>query len=85
MTINTDKMRRDLRQCGNEVDKEIDQYYDGLVQKLMKQKQQTKQQLHDTLLNTNRESNNNAAGRNGVYTRRSIQHEGIERCTREEF
>ena len=46
---NTDKMGKDLKQRGSEVDKEIDQYYDGLVQKLMEQKQQTKQQLHDTL------------------------------------
>ena len=49
---NTDKMRKDLRQHGDEVDKEIDQYYDILVQQLMKQKKQIKQQLHDTLSQT---------------------------------
>ena len=46
---NTDKMRKDLRQHGNEVDREIDQYYESLVQKLMKEKKQIKQQLHGTL------------------------------------
>ena len=46
---NIDKMRKSIRQCGDEVDKEIDQYYDELVRKLMEQKQQTKQQLHDTV------------------------------------
>ena len=49
---NTDKMRKDFRQHGNEVDKKIDQYYDSLVQKLAEQKQQIKQQLHDTLSQT---------------------------------
>ena len=44
---NIDKMRKSIRQRGNEVDKEIDQYYNELVRKLKEQKQQTKQQLHE--------------------------------------
>lgn len=51
---NTDKMRKDFRQRGDELDKEIDQYYDSLVQQLMKQKKELKQQLHDTLSQTDK-------------------------------
>ena len=43
------KMKKKIRQQGDEVDKKIDQYYDELVQKLMKQKEQLKQQAHDAV------------------------------------
>ena len=46
---NIDKMRKSIKQRGDEVDREIDQYYDELVRKLMEQKQQIKQQLHKTV------------------------------------
>ena len=46
---NIDKMKKKIRQQGDEVDKKIDQYYDKLVQKLMKQKEQVKQQAHDAV------------------------------------
>ena len=46
---NIDKMKKKIRQQGDEVDKKIDQYYDELVQKLMKQKEQVKQQAHDAV------------------------------------
>ena len=46
---NIDKMKKGVRQQGNEVDKKIDQHYNELVQKLMKQKEQLKQQAHDAM------------------------------------
>ena len=46
---NIDKIKKKIRQQGDEVDKKIDQYYDELVQKLMKQKEQLKQQVHDAV------------------------------------
>ena len=46
---NIDKMRKSIKQRGDEVDKEIDQYYDELFRKLMEQKQQMKQQLYETV------------------------------------
>ena len=46
---NIDKMKKKIRQQGDEVDKKIDQHYNELVQKLMKQKEQVKQQAHDAV------------------------------------
>ena len=46
---NIEKMRKKIRQQGDEVNKNIDQYYDGVIQKLMEQKEQLKQQVHDTV------------------------------------
>ena len=46
---NIDKMKKKVRQQGEEVDKKIDQHYNKLVQKLMKQKEQLKQQAHDVV------------------------------------
>ena len=46
---NIDKMKKKIRQQGDEVDKKIDQHYIELVQKLMKQKEQVKQQAHDAV------------------------------------
>ena len=46
---NIDKMKKKIRQQGDEVDKKIDQHYNELVQKLMKQKEQVKQQVHDAV------------------------------------
>ena len=46
---NIDKMMKNIRQQGEEVDKKIDQHYNELVQKLMKQKEQLKQQAHDAV------------------------------------
>ena len=47
---NIDKMKKKIRQQGDEVGKKIDQHYNELVQKLMKQKEQVKQQEHDAVL-----------------------------------
>ena len=44
-----EKMRKKIRQQGDEVNKKIDQHYDGVIQKLMEQKEQLKQQVHDTV------------------------------------
>ena len=46
---NIDKMKKKIRQQGDEVDKKIDQHYNELVQKLMKQKEKVKQQAHDAV------------------------------------
>ena len=46
---NINKMKKKIRQQGDEVNKKINQYYDELVQKLMKQKEQVKQQAHDAV------------------------------------
>ena len=46
---NIEKMRKKIRQQGDEVNKKIDQHYDGVIQKLMAQKEQLKQQVHDTV------------------------------------
>ena len=46
---NIDKMKKKIRQQGDEVDNKIDQHYNELVQKLMKQKEQVKQQAHDAV------------------------------------
>ena len=46
---NIEKMRKKIRQQGDEVNKKIDQCYDGVIQKLMEQKEQLKQQVHDTV------------------------------------
>ena len=46
---NIEKMRKKIRQQGDEVNKKIDQHYDGVIQKLMEQKEQLKQQVHDTV------------------------------------
>ena len=44
---NIEKMKKKIRQQGDEVNKKIDQHYDGVIQKLMEQKEQLKQQVHD--------------------------------------
>ena len=46
---NIEKMRKKIRQQGDEVNKKIDQHYDGVIQKLMEQREQLKQQVHDTV------------------------------------
>ena len=46
---NIEKMRKKIRQQGNEVNKKIDQHYDGVIQKLMEQKEQLKQQVRGTV------------------------------------
>ena len=46
---NIEKMRKKIRQQGDEVNKKIDQHYDGMIQKLIEQKEQLKQQVHDTV------------------------------------
>ena len=46
---NINKMRKKIRQQGDEVDKKIDQYYQELVQKLIKQKEQLKLEAHDAV------------------------------------
>ena len=46
---NIDKMKKEVRRQGEEVDKKIDQHYNELVQKLMNQKEQLKQQAHDAV------------------------------------
>ena len=46
---NFGKMKKKIRQQGDEVDKKIDQHYNELVQKLMKQKEQLKQQVHNAV------------------------------------
>jgi len=46
---NIDKMRKKIRQQGDEVNKEIDQYYDRVVHKLMEQKEELKKQVDDTV------------------------------------
>ena len=44
---NIEKMRKKIRQQGDEVNEEIDQHYDGVIQKLMEQKEQLKQHVYD--------------------------------------
>ena len=44
-----EKMRKKIRQQGDEVNKKIDQHYGGVIQKLMEQKEQLKQQVRDTV------------------------------------
>ena len=44
-----EKMRKKIRQQGDEVNKKIDLHYDGVIEKLMQQKEQLKQQVHDTV------------------------------------
>ena len=46
---NIEKMRKKIRQQGDEVNKKIDQHFDLVFQKLMEQKEQLKQQVHDTV------------------------------------
>ena len=46
---NIDKMKKEIRRQGDEVDKKIDQHYNELVHKLMKQKEQVKQQAYDAV------------------------------------
>ena len=46
---NIEKIRKEIMQQGDEVNKKIDQHYDGAIQKLMEQKEQLKQQVHDTV------------------------------------
>ena len=46
---NIDKMRKKIRQQGDEVNKKIDQRFNELVQKLIKQKEQLKQQACDAV------------------------------------
>jgi len=46
---NIDKMRKKIRQQGDEVNKKIDQHYDKVIHKLMEQKEELKQQVHDTV------------------------------------
>ena len=43
---NIEKMRKKIRQQGDEVNKKIDQHYDGVIQKLIEQKEQLKRQVH---------------------------------------
>jgi len=44
-----DKVRKKIRQQGEELNKKIDQHYDRVVHKLMEQKEELKQQVHDTV------------------------------------
>ena len=44
-----EKMRKKIRQQGDEVNGKIDQHYDRVIQKLMEQKEQLKQQVRDTV------------------------------------
>ena len=54
-TRNTiDKVKKTVRQQGDEVNKKIDQYYDKMVQKLMEQKEQLKRQVRDVVLQNER-------------------------------
>ena len=46
---NIEKMRKKIRQQGDEVNGKIDQHYDAVIQKLMEQKEQLKQQVHHTV------------------------------------
>ena len=46
---NIEKMRKKIRQQGDEVNGKIDQHYDRVIQKLMKQKEQLKQQVRHTV------------------------------------
>ena len=46
---NIEKMRKKIRQRGDEVNMKIDQHYDRVVQKLMEQKEKLKQQVCDTV------------------------------------
>ena len=46
---NIDKMKKKVRQQGDEVVKKIGQLYNELIQKLMKQKEELKQQAHDAV------------------------------------
>ena len=46
---NIEKMRKMIRQQGDEVNMKIDQHYDRVVQKLMEQKEELKQQVCDTV------------------------------------
>ena len=46
---NIEKMKKESRRRGEEVDTKIDRYYDKLLQKLMKQKDEVKQQAHDAI------------------------------------
>ena len=46
---NIEKMRKKIRQQGDEMNKKIDQHYDGVIQKLMEQKEQLKQQVRGTV------------------------------------
>ena len=46
---NIEKMRKKIREQGDEINKEIDLYYDEMVQKLIEQKEQLKEQVHDTV------------------------------------
>ena len=47
---NIEKMKKKIRQQGDEVNKKIDQHYDEVFQKLMEQKEQLKQQVRGTVL-----------------------------------
>ena len=44
---NIEKMRKKIRQQGDEVNVKIDQHYDSVVQKLMEQREELKQQVYD--------------------------------------
>ena len=46
---NIEKMRKKIRQQGDEVNGKIDQHYDRVIQKLMEQKEQLKQQVRHTV------------------------------------
>ena len=43
------KMRKKIRQQGNEINMKIDQHYDRVFQKLMEQREELKQQVRDTV------------------------------------
>jgi len=46
---NIDKMMKDIKEQGDEVNKQIEEHYDELIQKLMKQKDQMKEKVHETI------------------------------------
>ena len=47
---NIHKMKKKIRQHGDEVIEKIDQHYDRVIQKLMEQKEQLKKQVHYTVI-----------------------------------
>ena len=42
---NLDKMVKEIKKCGNKVEKDIDHHYNEMIQKLIKQKEEVKQNL----------------------------------------
>ena len=95
VTTPVDEMIRDLseahdnidkiRQQGNEVDKKIDQHYDELVPAKANEAERATEATRTRCSVTEGESIESTTGRSGVCTSRSAEHEGAERCYREEF